>query len=408
MMILGVPEGSRSENILSASCPTTPNIRPCYAPSHSEQARLPCTHAREQTQDDAIAVKDYIADDYADSEQRGNHTPLAVPSEHMLFERINASGLGLTIGSVGEGVVRNITFRDCYLRDTVKGLYLKFRRGRNHTPTGLGAIEHVTYERILLDRPQQWPIWIGPAQQADARNPCRANPCSLCWPTLPAHLTGAHCTGATTGVYAHLTLKDIDIFDPRHAPGVLMADPALPMRHVTFHNVRTHVRCGAASPLSADGFERAFSRLPTTVAPDWHVTLFSWLVAAGALATLALCATIAVRGSARARTLASAAFALAAALGARFAFLSIRLEDATAYYVCEGVNGGVATGDTWPVPPCFVDATVAHRRPMAARAVAACGGGLLPSEAVRWASASAALLLSAGLCCRRGVVRCAG
>merc|ERR1712005_66802 len=35
-------------------------------------------------------------------------------SENFLFERVNASGVGLTIGSIGGGsTVRNITFRDC-------------------------------------------------------------------------------------------------------------------------------------------------------------------------------------------------------------------------------------------------------------------------------------------------------
>ena len=46
----------------------------------------------------------------------------------MLFERINASGLGLTIGSVGSGeTIKNITFRDCYMHKTSKGIYTKFR-----------------------------------------------------------------------------------------------------------------------------------------------------------------------------------------------------------------------------------------------------------------------------------------
>lgn len=31
----------------------------------------------------------------------------------------------------------------------------------------------------------------------------------------------------------------------------------------------------------------------------------------------------------------------------------------TDYYVCEGISGGVATGSTWPVPPCFEDQTTA-------------------------------------------------
>ena len=95
------------------------------------------------------------------------------PSENMLFERINASGLGLTIGSVSSGVVRNITFRDCYLRATVKGLYLKFARPVNSS-ADIGHVSDITYENIYLDAVQQWPIWIGPAQQADASNRAHA------------------------------------------------------------------------------------------------------------------------------------------------------------------------------------------------------------------------------------------
>ena len=46
-------------------------------------------------QDDCVAVKD--------------------GSENMLIERVNASGLGLTIGSISGSVVKNITFRDCHM-----------------------------------------------------------------------------------------------------------------------------------------------------------------------------------------------------------------------------------------------------------------------------------------------------
>ena len=63
-------------------------------------------------QDDCIAVKD------------------ANPSENMVFERITASGLRLSIGSIGAGShIPNITFRDVYMHKTVKGIYLKFRSG---------------------------------------------------------------------------------------------------------------------------------------------------------------------------------------------------------------------------------------------------------------------------------------
>jgi hypothetical protein len=40
-------------------------------------------------------------------------------SSNMLFERLTASGLGLTIGSIGGSTVKNITFRlawPCFCR----------------------------------------------------------------------------------------------------------------------------------------------------------------------------------------------------------------------------------------------------------------------------------------------------
>ena len=45
----------------------------------------------------------------------------------MLFERIEASGIGLTIGSIGGSTNNNITFRDCHMHKTGKGIYMKFR-----------------------------------------------------------------------------------------------------------------------------------------------------------------------------------------------------------------------------------------------------------------------------------------
>ena len=348
------------------------------------------------SQDDAIAVKDYIADDYPGDVPPANRSglPIAVPSENMLIERINASGLGLTIGSIGEGIVRNITFRDCYLRNTVKGLYLKFRRGRNHTGD-IGRISDVTYERVVLDAPEQWPIWIGPAQQADARNPCLANPCSLCWPMLPPALSGATCTGSLTGAYERIAMRDISIYSPRHSPGVLLADPSLPMADVTFHNVVVHPECGAASRLSADGFKVAFSRLPLVVRPDANVVIFYLLLGAGALAAVMFCACIAARGGARVRSAIAGLLALLAALCAHVSIVSGGLRDESKYYACEGVVGGVATGKTWPVPPCFRDAT-RH-----AAAGVPCVGGPLATDAAQWAVISVALLLGAACCCCR-------
>eukprot|EP01048_Picozoa_sp_COSAG05_P015338 COSAG05_NODE_1838_length_3985_cov_6.972723_2_plen_129_part_00 len=71
-------------------------------------------------QDDCIAVKD--------------------GSNDMLFERIEASGIGLTIGSIGGSKNNNITFRDCHMHKTGKGIYMKFRGNG-------GTVSNVTYQR---------------------------------------------------------------------------------------------------------------------------------------------------------------------------------------------------------------------------------------------------------------------
>mmetsp|Transcript_9931 Transcript_9931/g.14963 ORF Transcript_9931/g.14963 Transcript_9931/m.14963 type:complete len:427 (+) Transcript_9931:42-1322(+) len=159
------------------------------------------------TQDDCIAVKD--------------------DSQDMLFERITASGVGLTIGSIGSSTVRNITFRDCYMPNSYKGIYMKFRDGDG------GLIEDVTFENILIENPSQWPIWIGPAQQSDSRRLCAAHPCSLCWPTLPS----AECN-APTSQYRNILLKNITISNPKMSPGVILGNTSTPMEDVVFDSVQ--------------------------------------------------------------------------------------------------------------------------------------------------------------------------
>jgi Glycosyl hydrolases family 28 len=160
------------------------------------------------TQDDCIAVKDNSFPPYQ--------------STNMLFERVNCSGLGFAVGSIGGTTVRNITFRNSYLYRSVKGLYMKFHdiwefeQDLNHNRTGL--IESVTFENITMERPLQWPLWIGPAQQSDHRRPCHPNPCSLCWPQDPM----AECNMVPDAVFRNLTLLNIQINNPKMSPGVIM------------------------------------------------------------------------------------------------------------------------------------------------------------------------------------------
>ena len=100
------------------------------------------------------------------------------------MENINASGLGLTIGSIepttSHACIRNITFRNAYMHHTFKGIYMKSASRAHPDPKASAEITNILYENITMEAPEQVPIWIGPAQEADSDNAC-----SLVWPELP-------------------------------------------------------------------------------------------------------------------------------------------------------------------------------------------------------------------------------
>ena len=149
-------------------------------------------------------------------------------SEHMLFERITASGFGLTIGSINHNeVVNNITFRDSFMSKTVKGIYIKYGENVGSKAT----ISNVLYENITMQEPDR-AIWIGPAQQSDSLDPCAAHPCSICW--SPG--SNFECN-APAALYKNITLRDITIYNPKNSIGVILGNSSLPMRDVTFENV---------------------------------------------------------------------------------------------------------------------------------------------------------------------------
>lgn len=102
-------------------------------------------HSTIWNDDDCIAVKE---------------APPGQCSENMLFERINASGVGLTIGSIGPSTqhtcVRNITFRDSIMANTFKGIYIKSRPGDSGNPLETAEISDVLYQNITILNPTQW------------------------------------------------------------------------------------------------------------------------------------------------------------------------------------------------------------------------------------------------------------
>lgn len=167
--------------------------------------------------DDCIAVKEQSSASF--------QSPC---SENMLFERINASGVGLTIGSIGPSAshtcVRNITFRDSTMYNTFKGIYLKSRPG---APGHTGEITDVLYENILIRNASQWSIWIGP-QQASYKEAC-----SLIWPFFPT----AKCPVPDGMTWNNITLRNVTIDGPQLSPGVILGNTTNPMKNIVFDNV---------------------------------------------------------------------------------------------------------------------------------------------------------------------------
>ena len=143
---------------------------------------------------------------------------------NVVIENINASGIGLTIGSIASRV-DNITFRNANMFHTYKGIYMKFR--------GAGTISNVLYENIVMDEPEQYPIWIGPAQQSDTSDLCAAHPCSICWPDVPF----SKCDAPKDAHYINVTLRDITVNHPKGNPGVILANDDSEIQNVTFDNV---------------------------------------------------------------------------------------------------------------------------------------------------------------------------
>ena len=151
-----------------------------------------------QTADDAIAVKG----------SSSNH----------LYENIHVkSGLGLTIGGIGSDLVRNVTFRDSTVTHALKAIYIKtLWRDAGPEESGEVGIFDIHYESILIERPHQFAIWIGPAQQ-------QGQPCSLKWP-----YQGATCSMSPYQRLHNITLHNVTIYDPLFSPGVVMGSREQP------------------------------------------------------------------------------------------------------------------------------------------------------------------------------------
>eukprot|EP01062_Namystynia_karyoxenos_P027110 TRINITY_DN20899_c0_g1_i1.p1 TRINITY_DN20899_c0_g1~~TRINITY_DN20899_c0_g1_i1.p1 ORF type:complete len:474 (+),score=176.19 TRINITY_DN20899_c0_g1_i1:75-1424(+) len=201
--------------------------------------------------DDSIAVKPCSAS--------GCRTPC---SQNMLFENLDISGMGTSIGSVpphaDPNCVRNITFRNISMPHTGKGIYIKSNPSCETAPGARAILADITYENITMYKPLWWPIWIGPQQQHEPGS-ALGEKCALDYPI------DKHCPTQGCADFRNITLRNVLIDSPLLAPGVILGNSSNPMQNIVFDNVVVKnpskgpfpfggaYRCSAAEVVSAGG-----------------------------------------------------------------------------------------------------------------------------------------------------------
>jgi len=172
-----------------------------------------------------------------------------------VFEDLTVSGLGLAVGSVGDGsVLRNATWKNINMPNTDKGIYLKMQQIGGNSSHG-AIVSNMTFENITITDPSGWAVWIGPAQQSDSRSLCAAHPCSICWPLLED--LGAKCDASERGQYSDILLKNVttiftnisnanDGIRTPHLVGNIMGGSKAPIRGLVFDDVVTK---GTVNPI---------------------------------------------------------------------------------------------------------------------------------------------------------------
>ena len=148
-----------------------------------------------------------------------------VASRDILVERVNCSGLGLVVGSIGQSKVQNVTFRNAYLHHSYKGIYLKSRWNDLGPQPDDVYIKDILFEHIVIEKPEQWAIWLGPAQQT-------GQPCSLLWPNHHGE-----CKMSAAMTWSNIVLRNITVIDPKQSPGVLFGNASNPITGLVFDNV---------------------------------------------------------------------------------------------------------------------------------------------------------------------------
>jgi len=144
---------------------------------------------------------------------KGSTDGSGIFSENWLVENSTARGYGLTIGSLFDGnfLVRNVTYRNIYMKDTNIGIYIKVDAGR-----GANIVKELRYENITIDGASLFPpVFVGPVHQFTGGD------CNFYWPFLRP--STCEVTGTST---VNVTIDGLTIIRKTHNgfPGMHVSD----------------------------------------------------------------------------------------------------------------------------------------------------------------------------------------
>lgn len=162
---------------------------------------------------------------------------------------------GLTIGSVPPNgdinCVRNVTFRNNTMHRPLKAIYIKPNPGTN----GIGIIEDILYEDILIDYALWWTIWIGPQQQNQPGDK-QGTGCNFLFPYVPV------CPTQPLVTMKGITLRNVHARETMpffEGPGVILCDATNPCTDFVFENVTNTLYTGTIDDI--------YKNLPITYIP---------------------------------------------------------------------------------------------------------------------------------------------
>jgi hypothetical protein len=119
--------------------------------------------------------------------------------------------------------IKDVTFRNIRFYRPLKGIYIKTNPG-----SGVGIIQNITYENIVMTHPIWWAIYIGPQQQ---KQPNGGGPGCMIYPL------NEHCDTQPRVTIKDITLRNITSHGSLLPPGIIRCNETNPCNGFVFEDI---------------------------------------------------------------------------------------------------------------------------------------------------------------------------